>query len=331
MMLSIFLPIYNKNQNLEQILEKFVKQTDKDFELVLSLNSPSEQQLIALDKFKKSFKNQVIILINDKNKILSEQILDMVLLSSGEYFVYIADFLDFENNLVELFSKYKQKFNCDVIEFKPKLKTYFQWMPKNRIKKNRVFNLPSQPQVIAYSFPLFFNKFFKKDTFLNIIKNTNIKENNSKFLLNLVYKILLNIQTYVFIDQVFLTIKNIKVDKISFYTLNRNWSEIQEYMLQNRRKFANEIQYAKMYFFELFILSMFGLHKSNFFKKIKHMLWKESQIQLLMDKYFSFLEKLRKVEFNKNINLYLFENNEESFLIKSDLNQDKWKEIHKKL
>ncbi|AEC45684.1 glycosyltransferase [Mesomycoplasma hyorhinis] len=95
MMLSIFLPIYNKNQNLEQILEKFVKQTDKDFELVLSLNSPSEQQLIALDKFKKSFKNQVIILINDKNKILSEQILDMVLLSSGEYFVYIADFFRF--------------------------------------------------------------------------------------------------------------------------------------------------------------------------------------------------------------------------------------------
>ena len=39
-----------------------------------------------------------------------------------------------------------------------------------------------------------------------------------------------------------------------------------------------------------------------------------------MDKYFSFLEKLRKVEFNKNINFYLFENNEEFFLIKLDLN-----------
>ncbi|VEU70096.1 Uncharacterised protein [Mesomycoplasma ovipneumoniae] len=185
--------------------------------------------------------------------------------------------------------------------------------------------------MIAYSFPLFFNKFFKKDTFLNIIKNTNIKENNSKFLLNLVYKILLNIQTYVFIDQVFLTIKNIKVDKISFYTLNRNWSEIQEYMLQNRRNLQMRSNMQKCISLNYLFQVCLAFIKVIFLKKIKHMLWKESQIQLLMDKYFSFLEKLRKVEFNKNINLYLFENNEESFLIKSDLNQDKWKEIHKKL
>lgn len=331
MMLSILLPIYNKSENLELILNKFLNQTNKDFELILSLNSPSEKQLNIVQNTIKSFKNKVIVVINDKNKILSEEIIDMVNISSGEYFIYCSEFLDFEANFVEIFLKYKQKFNTDVIEFSPKLESYFSWSPKNRIKKNKVFKSEELSKVIAYSFPLFFNKFFKKEVFLNISKNISIKANNSKFLLNLVYKMLLNIDSYVFLDQKFFVVKDVYIDKISFYTLNRNWSEIFEYMLQNRRNFTNEILYAKMYFFELFIPSLFGLHKQRLFKKIKKILWKESQIDLLIEKYAKFLKKLRDIEFNKSTNNYLFENTEEAELIKLNLNKDKWKEIHKKL
>ena len=112
---SVIIPIYNVQNYLPLCIESIIYQTLKEIEIICVNDGSTDDSLLIILKYSK--KDNRIMIINQRNRGLSEARNTGVKYSNGEYIYYIDsdDYLE-KNALFELY-EYSKKNNLDVIYF----------------------------------------------------------------------------------------------------------------------------------------------------------------------------------------------------------------------
>ncbi|UVD81671.1 glycosyltransferase family 2 protein [Mycoplasma iguanae] len=328
MKLSIIVSSYKQSKGLKWFLKDLEKQTSQSFEVILFIDRPSNSDLTLVDQYSQQFGQQIKWFINSSSKGNHSNWLKSIDLVSGDYIIFLTPETYLKNDFVEKF-EYYSKFNTDIIEYKPELKGVVKWTPKARLHANTTLELKNYKAIIAYSFPFIFNKFIKYEVIKNVSDFTSSKFDNTRFWVHFVYKVLANIKNYTFVDEVLATdyVKNLSSFNINLYI--NEWKEILDLYQKNHKNYNMEIEYAKMFFFHIFLSGFIGM---ACYSKIKSILGLQSKNKKRLEKLKNTMKIIRGPDFKNFVvtNKYLLASNEESFFLINFDTATKWHLIFSK-
>jgi glycosyltransferase involved in cell wall biosynthesis len=181
--ISIFLPIYNKENFLINSIKSLQIQTLKDIEIVAVNDCSTDRSLEILTNLSKN-DSRIKVVNNDKNHGLLYSRAMGILNSSGEYLVNLDpdDMINGQDTLEFLYNKAKFD-NLDIISFNV-------WDQKHKriikcIEKN---NIIRQPKLFSSIFRnnrirefIIYNKLIKKEIFLSAYEDFKDKIYNGKW------------------------------------------------------------------------------------------------------------------------------------------------------
>ncbi|WP_027120629.1 glycosyltransferase [Mycoplasmopsis lipofaciens] len=332
MKISIISPSINSSKNLSNLLEGLKIQNNQDFEVILVLSSASKKMYSILEKNLQFFGSRLKFIINDKRKSTQSDIVCAFHMVKASY-VHIM----FSNNtlrpyFVQELIKNLDEHKPDVFEFKPRLVGTFRWKPHARLESMKLYKKDKNPEFIAYSFPFIFNKIFKKSLISQFIKHKPKETTDTKFCLELTYFLLINAQTYVYDD------RRIVREFISSTTwLNPinfigEFKIIENFLNVNNIKLNQELDYARIYFLQIFLTSLLDSWKFRIlggFGVIKDRInYNEKRTEKFINDLYKYLEKAHNEEqlfFNTNI--YIHKDNQETKKLIYLPPKSEWKDI----
>lgn len=114
---SIIVPVYNIENYIEECINSIIKQTYKNFELILVDDGSTDNSGKICDEFQQ--KDERIVVVHKKNGGLSDARNTGILNSTGMYLMFIDgdDFLNSNNDLKKIL-KMINKYNADIIQYK---------------------------------------------------------------------------------------------------------------------------------------------------------------------------------------------------------------------
>ncbi|MGY5139478.1 glycosyltransferase [Mycoplasmopsis gallinarum] len=334
MKLSIISPNINNSKILDDFLDDLKNQENQDFEIILSLNSLAKSLINVVQKHFATFGSRLKFILNNHKIKYQEQIFAAFEMVKADYFTII----NYENKLrssyiLRLVEKIDSA-QTDIIEIKPRFIDEVTIKPKGRIKENLKFDLKEHPEIIAFSFPTITNKIFKKNLIQNLqtLKLENLVDN--KFALIINYLLLINAKTYQYFDKRIIREKVDKNISINLDAYQQEWQFLNNYLLNNDIQLANEIAYAKKYFFNIWLMAfIYELSSTRLMNKTFHSKTKERFINALQ-KLIQLVQKEQEKDINfYNTNVYLINNSNlnETKFIKSKITKKLIKEIFNEL
>jgi glycosyltransferase involved in cell wall biosynthesis len=144
--ISIYLPIYNRENYLERSIGSLQKQTLKDIEIIAVNDCSTDDSLFILTKLAKN-DPRIKIVNNNKNYGLLYTRAMGILKTTGEYIIDVdPDDSLYENNVLEYLYEIANKFRVDVVSF--------GFMQNHSIIfKCKIFNkILKQPKILEHAF-----------------------------------------------------------------------------------------------------------------------------------------------------------------------------------
>lgn len=325
MKLSIISPLISNQKELKSFLNCMKEQTTQDFETILVINSISDQMYDYLEKSMKFLGSRLKIIINTSKRSLQHNLISAFNVVEGDYVNIMFSNNVMRNYFVERMNGLIQQFsNVDVIEFKPRLVGSIRWKPEARIEQHKVFNIKDNPSFLAFSYPIISNKIIKKELLQNFLKYQPVFSNDANFSPELTYLLLMEAKNYVYHDQ---RIIREYIDYSSWMNPKNfveEWEKILNVARQKQIKITHELDYAYVYFFQIFLAGILGLstylHKDEYKEKKSYKLVKD--LEKMIDKFY-----VEKENFY-NVNIYMQNNNKKEFkLLQQKLDIKKWNEI----
>lgn len=195
MKLSIITPVYRQSKLLRVFLERISNQKSKLFELVLVLDTNTEDNLSVIDDFKDKIDNLKVV-FNSKRTSRTQAINSGIRIATGEYSIIMSISNYFENTMVEDILNVIKKSPSDIIEFNARIRSPIKFQGRQRKLYSKPTDIKSNPLIIAYTYPFDFNKIYKNSILLESI-NTQYKNSvNSRYSIEFVYRIFTFAKTY---------------------------------------------------------------------------------------------------------------------------------------
>ncbi|VEU75191.1 Glycosyl transferase family 2 [Mycoplasmopsis maculosa] len=330
MQLSIIVPNIKTSIELENTLENFRTQNTQDFELILVITNINKTMYSLLEEGLKFFGSRLKFILNSNRKSIQNNIVSGFHLVKGKYVTIIYTDNKLKDHYVEDLVNLSSKYDTDVIEYRPRLINTIRWKPEPRIKPLHVYNILNEPEYVAYAYPFIFNKIFKNSLIQQFIKFKQKELNDTKFAVELTYMLLLKSTSYVY--------ENIRIIKenisSSLWLTPKNFiyqfNEIINYVEINNIKLSHEINYANLYFLQLFLAGLLKTWRRRFslnvFKDITN--YNEKRSTKFTEDLYKYLEKFHKdnlLFFTTNI--YMLKNNSETKSLKKLPPINKWNDI----
>lgn len=290
MKLTIFTYIYKRQNNLKNFIENLKKQKSQNFEIIFMIDIPTDSDLKILLEYKSLSRDSIKIITNTKRQNPVSMFVEYSHLANGEYLSFVESNVKLDPNYVANFESINPQ--VDIIEFKPKFQGIVNWVPRSRLTNNEP---KEQINGLVYTFPIIFNKFFKKELFE---KQNN---NNVRFWLEETYELFAVAQSYQYFDN--FIIKSWIGNEININSCLREWKKIISNFELEHSNLMEEIHYAKLYFFQLYLPIILGTiiskYRPLFF--LKRMLMKKTHA------WEQKLNNLRHIEFENTLknNKYL--------------------------
>ncbi|UWV81652.1 glycosyltransferase [Mycoplasmopsis cynos] len=331
MKLSLVSLVTKNVENVKKYLDSLLSQTSNDFEIILCLNgkeSENKQIISLLTNYFEKFKNRLQVIYNSKTNSYQYNLLSAFKLARGEYItVFNTDITLIKYYYIENMIKNAEKYNVDVLEFKPRLNGSISWKPKARLINDRRIDLAKNPLPFAYVFPFIFNKIFKKSLVQKVMKFKLKNTNDTKLCIELNYILLFEAKSYTYLDfKIYREYFPADMWLNSKRVLNI-FDELEKYLLNMNRKLFEEITYAKYYFLKLLMtdfLKETSFTYKNIYKTKEEI--HEKRSKLLLAKHLELLEKLERFYKAENYlltNPYFSRNNEEVTLMLFPISKEK--------
>ncbi|WP_027334858.1 glycosyltransferase [Mycoplasmopsis felifaucium] len=323
MQLSVIVPNIQNNKELAEVFDTFINQDNQDFELILVLSNANKSMFSTIEKTLKFFGSRLKFILNENRSNIQNDIITAFHLVKGKFtYVYSPD-----NNgryyYVSRIVNEAQKYNADILEFRPRLVNSIRWKPEPRLVCDQVLDKNKKPEYVAYAYPFIFNKVFKSTLISQLVKYKQKETNDTKFAIQLTYMLLIMSQTYVYVNKRIVreTIKsNIWLVPNNFIN---QFNEILSYLKINNIKLTEEINYAKMYFLSVFLNGLLNTWR----KRLNLSIFDDFSNYAVMrsKKSADDLHKFLIKEHSQNnsffmTNIYMLKNNEETKLINLDPN-----------
>ncbi|MDJ1648983.1 hypothetical protein [Mycoplasma phocimorsus] len=330
MKLSIISIIFNndKNININKFIDGFSVQEDQDFELILVFQKVTKKLMNKLKKVPNKLKDKIKFIFNYKSISYEQCVFQGMEKAMGRYISIINTDNKIKDYLVKRLNEINQE-DVQIVEYKPRLVGNVKWKPIKRLEENKIYD-QSNIEFIAKSFPFLFNKIFKKDLVEKVLEIKNLELRvNSKLSINILYYLLLNTNTYKYIDQ--RITREYIAKKFSAFskTYNKSWINLCKYIHENNINAKEELFYARIYF-EALLLPGLLFGNSHWFSKIYKKLSlhsnkpSELNIKAISDKINKIYEsKKDPVSANKYIN----QNNLEAQTLLKPIELSSWNKI----
>ena len=279
--ISVIIPVYNVEKYIRQCLESVINQTFKDIEIIVVNDGTKDNSMKIIEEY---FLNERIKIINKENGGLSSARNIGIQVAQGKY-VYFVDSDDWiENDAIEILYK-----NCndeDIV-----YSNFYYYNEKNNKRKKERFYNSIETEKGKYSLINAqgihaWNKLYKLSF---------LKENNLKFLENIIYEDLeFNFRSF------FLT-ENVKfINRAKYnYRVARDGSIMNDSKIEKSIYSINEIIKSFVDFYNRKDLDNFK--KFRLFLEIKKLeIWKAKLLnKFILKEEYKEIEKEIKILFNK--------------------------------
>ncbi|WP_339022914.1 glycosyltransferase family 2 protein [Spiroplasma endosymbiont of Crioceris asparagi] len=242
---------YDFNRTINSIK----KQTSTNYEVIIIVDSfDGAQEEVSFNNVRK------LMIENDNIKVIhalkpqgrSSSWNDSIKLAEGQYIKFINDGEELDPNFVERVEKIVAEKNApDIIEYSLVMNLKTQPLPVDvLVKPNKVFDLTTDFNPLAYTGEIVFNKLFKLDIINEFTFRFNRKQ---RFDLLFVYKVFSEAKTYIWVEKGLASSYTIRpVDYSAFDTINQ-WTHIFNYF-RRVGKYREVEHYIKYAYFRLLIL-----------------------------------------------------------------------------
>lgn len=306
--------------NLSDFLSSF-----KDSEVIFVVKSDNNKVINQISSFIDNNDDvEVKIIYSSKTLSTNKQLKFASILSTKNYVWLLDPNVEYNKSLSKNICKTLKNNDIDLIEIKPKFNGWIKWDPRTRhnLKPSIKLSLSENEKIVAYTFPFLQNKIFTKKILSSIFHSKKLNDSfdvSTNLTIEFLYLYLLKIKTYVWIQNISVTI-NILQDEIPYFKhIFEEWNRIDE-VYYAEEKYISEIKYAKVYYLFLIITSFYGVKNIN-------TIFKDGNIY--KQKYFEKLLKLWNTEFNffETENKYMINKNEENQLLNNIPPINKWNKL----
>lgn len=333
MKLTIISSITENERDTNSFLKDLTEQDTQDFEVILCLNKSSSSKKIfsLISEYGKFFGSRLKVVWNYKNQSVNYNIASAFRIAKGNYVTIINSDTSLRKYYLLKMIEQATKYDVDVLEFKPRLIGSTRWKPKARIITQEPVKIANRPDVFAYTFPFILNKIFKRTVVQKYEKNWPKQSADDKLAVSLNYQLMLLSKTYMYVDS---RIKRDYFDLetwINPKTYINNFKDIEKMFMNYESKIMHEYEYAKNYFFKVFLpglitdVSFISVRNLIHYKELN-----EKRSKKFVDELKVYIDKLQKSpEFKMfmDTNNYMLLKNNETDLIKNNIPISKWRNI----
>ncbi|ENY69375.1 Glycosyltransferase [Metamycoplasma auris 15026] len=287
--LTIIIPIYNPNIQVDKILHNINKQKNNNFDVIITIDNPTNEQVFELDKLQTKHKEKTKIIINSAHQNLDltlktaidlvqtpyVHILKQTYKIKSEFIQHINSFLEklnYQPDIIEIpFSKKENIYSCYKDEILPELNII-------DLEKN---NLP-----LALASSSNSNYIIKKEIISEVIKKSKIKNLNFESATKFIFDCLLKAKSYVYYKNTWISDLNGKFILFNINSLVRVWNAILSSYNKDDIDKKNALIFANLISFCYYVAGYLGVFKikndplkDKVYNNIKAALLKEIKTQ----------------------------------------------------
>lgn len=226
MKLSLITPVYKRAKPLERYLERLSDQTNKNFEVILVVDTNTDNVLEVIDNAPKSLKKKIRIVYNSKRSSRTDAIVLGVQKAVGEYSLISYVENGFDDEMVNSIINIAKNKKADIIEFKAKFSSPIRFSGDIRKQFNKTVNLEENSDVSAFTYPFDFNKVYRTSVLLEASKYKLPVRVNSRFSIDLVYIPLLVAKTYSTANKAIISSKSKELKGFNPMQMIRQWESL---------------------------------------------------------------------------------------------------------
>lgn len=244
--LTIVVPLYHSNSDLNNIMRNFYKQKDQRFDLILILDKASENDLEIIAKAKETFDTRLKIILNSTHQHLYAVLTQAQKFVNTNYTYIFYSGNTLKSGFVTNFYNYLKstKNPADYIEFIGIIEGVVnQELTKKNIKSNELIDLNIDTTPLALNSPFSFNMVIKSDILKQIYQNDNVKNMKGEYHMFFSYLALLLSKTYILLDSSWIECRNEDILKFNPKLLNRSWDFIYKYY--KKHQIENQMEALK--------------------------------------------------------------------------------------
>ncbi len=294
MKLSIITTIYRRPAEIDPFFEKMYAQKNKNFELIVVVDTNVYGQMEKLQKWSKKFKNKMKIAYNTKRQGRTKANLDGIKMASGEYILFIStsDEIKRGDGVEEIINSLKKVGSPDILEFPATFRGVIRWNSELRVKAPSIIEIEKKPAIIAKTMPFTLNKVFRTELLVNTAKQYSGTELNTRFSIELLYQFLdKHAKTFATVN------KRIVKTYVSKESVSFNPIRLSKQLIKNIAQaemstsvYLQEMTYATLYSVAIFLPIFTIAYKNNvmfnkLFEQISKMYDKDLKTLLITNKY----------------------------------------------
>ncbi|MHA0272874.1 glycosyltransferase [Mycoplasma sp. 48589B] len=325
MRLSIISLVGDDASYVDTFLSSLKEQETQSFEVILCVNKNSEAKNIfkIARKYYEFFGSRLVLITNSKDNSYQHNLVSAFRIVKGDYVTVINSDSSIKRYFIGDMIEHAQRFNVDVLEFKPRLVGTVRFKPKERGEFDKVLDINKNPNVIAYTYPFIFNKIFKKALVKKIAKYRPKVSNDTVMCLEINYLLMMEAKKYKYLD--FRIIREFISSDTWFNTKTvlDAFRVIEDNAKRMNLKIQEELKYAKYYFVKLlltgFLSETYFVYR-HFSKTDKEQL-EEKRSKLLIQKHDEILAKLEaSPDFQTFLttNMYMLQDNVETGMLREN-------------
>ncbi|WP_210725161.1 glycosyltransferase [Mycoplasma todarodis] len=294
MILSIITTIYRRPEEIDPFFERMYTQKNKNFELIVVVDTNVFGQMEKLQKWSKKFKNKMKIAYNTKRQGRTKSNLDGIKMASGEYTLFIStsDEIKRFEGVDEIITSLKKIGSPDILEFPATFRGVTRWNSDLRIKAPTMVEIEKKPIVIAKTMPFALNKIYKTELLVDAASQYAGAELNTRFSIELLYQFLnKHAKTFATVN------KRIIKTYVAKESVSFNPMRLSRQLIKNiaqaemvNSEYLQEITYATLYSVAIFLPIFTIAYKNNvmfnkLFEQISKMYDKDLKTVLITNKY----------------------------------------------
>ena len=190
-LLTIIVPIYQPKKDISAILKNLTKQKNQNFDVIILIDKPNDNELEAIKKYKQNIGNRLKLIINSSHQHISIVLRQAFTFVKTEYsyifysYSYIKS--EFTNHIINFINKSVNK--PDFIELNGYCRGLVHYdFYRDKFQNEKIINLELDKSPITLISPYSFNFLTKTEIYKKIYVENITKTDNLEFSASCKYK-----------------------------------------------------------------------------------------------------------------------------------------------
>ncbi|TPI02539.1 glycosyltransferase family 2 protein [Mycoplasma struthionis] len=262
--LTIIVPAYHPTNTLEDIFYNILKQKDHNFDVILLIDRPSDNDFETIEKLRNKLGKNLKLVINT-----SHQHIDIVLkqaseLVETEYSYVLYSYSKLKSEFVSRINSFLNSVNekPDFVELPGILKGFihnqFNFEKFSGIQ-NKVLEIEKNKEIVSKIAPFSFNFIIKNEILKLALEHQKSKDINLQMSPSLSFKSILLSKTFAFLDTTWVEDYNYDLMVLNIKSLQRNWDEIFKLAKElNKQDYFEVLEFSKFINFAYYFAGYLG-------------------------------------------------------------------------